>query len=361
MSLEQLPELFLHRLHALVPQHLARLENGLTQPRVTSFRVNTLKASVAEVAEHLREAGYDLESAPWLTSAFYLKDPAVRQIFHPDYVDGKLYVQGLSSMLPPLVLDPQPGENILDLTAAPGSKTTQIAALMQNQGHILANDLSPVRLFKLQANLKQQGVTIAQVKRGAGEMLWRKFPEQFDRTLVDVPCSMEGRINTQEPETYEEWSLKKIKELGMRQRQLLRSAISATNPGGVIVYSTCTLSPEENEEVVQWALEKEAGKVVLEQVEILHLGEGSKELITPGVTEWEGKALSPELEKTLRIYPSPTMEGFYVAKLRKLESSVSPESFARPERFARRPTHRSKFTSRRRGQGQSKSRRSRGS
>lgn len=354
MSLEKLPERFLQRLQRLVPQLDEPLTAGLTQPRVTSFRINTLKASVPEVIEHLTQAEYEVTALPWFSSAFYLKDPSVRQIFHQDYVDGKLYVQGLSSMLPPLVLDPQPGESILDLTAAPGSKTTQIATMMQNQGQILANDLSPIRLFKLQANLKQQGATIAQVKRGAGEMLWRKFPEQFDRTLVDVPCSMEGRITTQEPDTYAEWSLKKIKELGLRQRQLLRSAVSATKPGGIIVYSTCTLSPEENEEVVQWVLEKEQGKVVLEAVKIAHLGKGTREVITPGITSWEGKSLSTDLTKTLRIYPSPTMEGFYVAKLRKLESTVTPESFARPEKFARRSGNRAKFSSSHRGQKRAK-------
>lgn len=336
-----LPSAFEERIRRLHPE-AERILAALSAPRVTSLRVNTLKSSIEEVSTALKEAGYQLEQMPWWPNAFILSDPNVQQVFHPMYEEGKFYVQGLSSMLPPLILDPQEGEQVLDLTAAPGSKTTELAALMKNTGHILANDLSPVRLFKLQANLNQQGVTNTQVKRGPGELLWRKFPEQFDRTLVDVPCTMEGRIDANDPKSYEDWSLKKIKELSMRQRMLLRSAISATKPGGTIVYSTCTLAPEENESVVQWALEKEQGKVVVEAIELPELTTQADELITAGLTEWEGQQFSPELSKTLRIYPSAKMEGFYVAKLRKLESTVTTEALQapRPHRHFHHRKHR---------------------
>jgi len=325
-----LPSQFEERIRLLYPEAADRILSAFATPRVTSLRVNTLKTSVEEVRTALEAAGYPLEQMPWWENAFIVTNPETQQIFHPMYEEGKFYVQGLSSMLPPLILDPQPDENILDLTAAPGSKTTQLGLLMKNTGHILANDLSPVRLFKLQANLNQQGVTNAQVKRGPGELLWRKFPEQFDRTLVDVPCSMEGRFETNDPKSYDDWSLKKIKELSMRQKMLLRSAISATKPGGVIVYSTCTMAPEENEAVVNWALEKEGGKVVVEAIEMPALLSLDSELITGGVTEWNGQSYSPEVAKTLRIYPSQRMEGFYVAKLRKLESTITPEALAAP-------------------------------
>ena len=336
----QLPEQFIERLKQLTQNNFDLINQSFHTPRVTSFRVNTLKAQPELIAQQLQEANYAFQQLCWWKNAFFLTDRTVRQIFHPSYVEGKIYVQGLSSMLPPLILDPQHGERILDLTAAPGSKTSQIAALMNNTGSILANDLSPIRLFKLQANLNQQGVTNTQVKRGLGELLWRKFPEQFDRTLVDVPCTMEGRISATDPETYQDWSLKKIKELGMRQRMLLRSAISATKPGGVIVYSTCTLAPEENEAVVQWALDKEHGKVVLEEIELPGLRETGGELITPGLAEWQGKPFSSDMAKTLRIYPSARMEGFFVAKLRKLEATVTPEALHTPP--ARRTGRRSR-------------------
>ncbi len=265
-----------------------------------------------------------MKPVPWYPQAFTLTDPNKQQIFHPLYVNGGLYVQGLSSMIPALAMEPQPGEKILDLTAAPGSKTTQIAMMMQNSGFILANELSPIRIFKLQANLKQQGVTNATVRRGPGQYVWQKFPEYFDRTLVDVPCSMEGRFFSEDPKTYQEWTMLKVKRLAIQQQHLLRSAVTATRPGGVIIYSTCTLAPEENEAVIDWLLEKEQGKVILESISI------------PGLTtdapimEWMGKQFDPQLQNAIRILPRTDMEGFFIAKLRKLESNLpAPQAFSR--------------------------------
>jgi len=340
MNSSVLPEQLLLRLQLLAPDHYQDILSGFEQQRVVSFRVNTLKGEVAAVSQDLKNAGYPLHQLKWWPAAFFVTDQEKQQIFHQDYIDGKLYVQGLSSMLPPLILDPQLNDFILDLTAAPGSKTTQIAQLLNNTGHIIANDLSPIRIFKLQANLKQQGVTNTLTKRGPGEALWRKFPEQFDRVLVDVPCTMEGRISVSDPKTYDDWSLKKIKELSTRQKMLIRAAISAAKPGATIVYSTCTLAPEENEGVVSWLLEKEQGKVVVEEISLPHLGEDTQELITGGVTSWQGEQYDPQVAKTLRIYPSQTMEGFFVAKLRKLEPTVTAEALAAPAPFSRKSRYR---------------------
>jgi 16S rRNA (cytosine1407-C5)-methyltransferase len=312
-----LPEEFLLRLQQLLtPEQRASVLRAFAQPRHTTLRANTLKISASELKNTLEKSGILLESVPWAEIAFFVKDVQVRQIFSPLYTDGALYVQGFSSMLPPLILDPRPEERVLDLTAAPGSKTTQMAAMMRNTGEIVANDLSPVRLFKLQANLKLQGVTNTKVARCPGQYFWRRYPEYFDRTLVDVPCTMEGRFSEEDPDTFADWSLKKIKELSARQKHLLRSAVTATQPGGVIVYSTCTLAPEENEAVVDWLLEKENGAVELEEIALSGLE------MLPGITEWQGKKFRPELTKTRRILPSSLMEGFFVAKLRKIRSNI---------------------------------------
>jgi NOL1/NOP2/sun family putative RNA methylase len=319
------PAAFIERLDKLFSTaQVEQILASFCSERHTTLRANTLKISADELFTQLTEAGIALEKVPWWENAFVVKDLALRQVHHPLYVEGALYVQSLSSMIPPLVLDPQPNEKILDLTAAPGSKTTQTAAMMNNTGEIVANDLSPIRLFKLQANLKAQGVTNTFARKGPGQYLWEKYPEYFDRTLVDVPCGMEGRFSCLDAETYEDWSVKKIKELSMRQCHLLRSAVTATKPGGVIIYSTCTLAPEENEAVVNWLLEKEGDAVELESIEIPHLE------MTPGITEWEGKSYHPTLAQTARILPSEKMEGFFVAKIRKLRSSVpvpQPQKF----------------------------------
>jgi NOL1/NOP2/sun family putative RNA methylase len=314
---QNLPEQFQERLHQLLTdEQYQQVMEAFASPRLTTFRANTLKISANELEKELTATGIPLEQVQWWPNALKITDPAIRQIFHELYRNGSLYVQSLSSMLPPLVLDPQPGEKILDITAAPGSKTTQMAALMNNEGEILANDLSPVRLFKLQANLKMQGVTNTRVRRGPGEYIWKKFPEYFDRTLVDVPCTMEGRIDCTDPDSYADWSMKKIKQLTPRQCHLLRAAVSATKPGGIIVYSTCTLAPEENEAVVNWLIEKEQGRVVLEDIDIPGVP------WVDGITHWQKKEFSPEMTKTKRVLPNPEMEGFYVAKLRKLSSNL---------------------------------------
>jgi 16S rRNA (cytosine1407-C5)-methyltransferase len=176
-----------------------------------------------------------------------------------------------------------------------------------------------VRLYKLQANVATQGVTNVTTRRAPGQDVWHDFPEVFDCALADVPCSMEGRFLLAKPKTWSSWSPKKIKELSQRQKTLLRSAVSATKPGGVIVYSTCTMAPEENEQVVAWLLAKEAGKVVLEDV----AGPQVPGLpLSPGLTSWHQQEFPAEMTKTARIWPTPLMEGFFVAKFRKLTSTL---------------------------------------
>lgn len=232
------------------------------------------------------------------------------------FQQGVFYVQSLSSMIPPLVLDPQPGEKILDLCASPGSKTTQLAGLIRNNGEIVANDVSYIRTLKLKANIRVQNASCVTCTNLPGEKLWTIYPEYFDKTLVDVPCSMEGTIRLDNPKTYEQWSQKKVKELSKKQRWLLRSAISATKPGGTIVYSTCTLSPEENEEVIDWICTKEKGNIVLEEISIPGLETQN------GILSWNQRVYTPDVASCIRIRSSTLMEGFFVAKIKKLHSTV---------------------------------------
>ncbi|MDP1743450.1 MAG: RsmB/NOP family class I SAM-dependent RNA methyltransferase [Candidatus Amesbacteria bacterium] len=246
----------------------------------TTFRVNTLKSDFETIKSKL-DFEYTVHDGAFITNH------PLRQIQELDiYKKGEIYVQGLSSMLPPIILDPKPNEIILDICSAPGSKTSQMAALMQNTGQIIANDNSRIRIYKLEANLKNLGVTNTTIINTSGQTLWQKYPDYFDKALVDVPCSMEGRFSSLDPKSYKDWSPAKVKELAQLQKFLLRSAFGCTKPGGTIVYSTCTLNTRENEQVIEWLLEKEKDRI--------------------------------ELISTQRINPSPIMEGFFVAKLRKI-------------------------------------------
>lgn len=312
-----LPSVFLERLPLVVPQEkLASVLEALSQNRVLSFRINTLKADTKDVVKSLENNDFHPQRISWYADAFIIEDDKKEALLHTNfYKDGSIYLQSLSSMIPSLILDVEEEQSILDLCAAPGSKTAHIAALMRNTGSIIANDNSRKRLYKLETNLVHLGVTNTKWICLPGEWIWKKYPEQFDRVLVDVPCSMEGRFVATDPETFVDWSPKKAKLLRVKQQYLLRSAIGAVRVGGIVVYSTCTLSIEENEKVISWILEKEKSTVVLEDI---LLPDAS---LIGGITSWKGKALSKELSKTKRIIPSKAMEGFFVAKFRKIAST----------------------------------------
>lgn len=313
-----LPKEFLERLARIVsPEKLETVLRAFTTKRPTTFRVNTLKTTREALLVKLSACGIEVEAVPWYKDAFILRNKSKQELIEtPLYQHSEIYIQSLSSMMPTLVLDPQPGEKVCDLAAAPGSKTTQIAAMMGSQGEIVANDRSQTRLYKLAANLRAWGATNVRITHLAGERFWREYPQYFDKTLVDAPCSLEGRFDVGDPKTYAGWSVWKVQSLGKRQRWLLRSAVSATRPGGVIVYATCTLSPEENEAVIDWILDKERGVVEVEPIDV------PLENLQAGSTRWGRKGFSPHVQLTVRILPSDLMEGFYIAKLRKRCSNV---------------------------------------
>ncbi len=342
-----LPEQFLERLRIIIPEKkLPLVLMSLQTLRPRSFRINTLKITHKECLSELKSLKIPLEPVLGFPNAFILKDSEEKLTKTDCYKKGYVYIQNLSSMIPALILDPKPGERILDIAAALGSKTTQIAAYMENKGEILANDRSRERIYKLTAVLKQYGVSFSTQRHSGersdsrirnesdsgqarmtdelvtianfpGEMLWKFYPEYFDKALVDVPCSMEGRVSTLDPETYKDWTLRKIKSLIQTQRYLLRSAVSCTKPEGLIVYSTCTLAPEENEGIIDWLLRTEKGAVELEEIKIENLE------LSEGLTHWKNKVFDRSLTKTARVWPSSLMEGFYVAKIRKLRSTIA--------------------------------------
>lgn len=314
-----LPEKFLTKLDLFISKEEKRqILESFSFRHPSTFRANTLKTTPEKLQKELEEQGIQTDRVSWYDKAFILKNVPQKVLTEtPQYKNGELYIQSLSSMIPPLVLQPKDDDIVLDATAAPGSKTTQLAMIMHNKGILIANDKSRVRMFKLQANLILQAVSNAQTLSLPAEFLWKKYPEYFDKTLVDVPCSMEGRFYVEDPKTYEQWTPGKVKMLSEQQKWILRSAISATKPGGIIVYSTCTLSPEENEEIINWILKKEGDSLQLEDISIPFLKS------EPGLQRFGHKVFDSQLTKALRIYPSKIMEGFFVAKIRKLKSTVS--------------------------------------
>ena len=270
--------------------------------------------------EKLEPQGFKIENVPWYRDAFILRKGRQKDLEKTDlYRKGEIYIQGLSSMIPPLVLNPTPGERVLDLTAAPGSKTTQLSCLMGAQGEITANDNNPIRVEKLKANAALQGASnVSVLPAGDGGLFWKNNFESFDRVLLDAPCSSEGRFQLDEPSTYGYWKEDTNRKMAKEQRRLLKSAFYSLKPGGTLVYSTCTFSPEENEMALNWALETYGEGLELQDIPL------SLPASTRGLSFWGDLKFNPSVAKSLRVLPTAEMEGFFVAKLKKIKSIPPP-------------------------------------
>jgi tRNA (cytosine49-C5)-methyltransferase len=273
-----------------------------------SIRINTNLASIAEVKKSIQEKGWQLDPIPWCKEGFW--------IFHPDRRDvgnlfehhlGQIYVQEAASMIPPLVLNPKPGEIVLDMCAAPGSKTTQMAVMMKNKGLIVANDYKGARLQSLGINLQRSGLTNTIVSLMSG----KRFHEfEFDKILVDAPCSGTGTIR-KSLKTISIWNPGMISKLARQQKELIVSAFENLKSGGEMVYSTCSVEPEENEGVVDYLLEKfDNAEVVKVKLPGLKLAKS--------VMEFKGKKYNSAVKDVMRIWPQDNdTEGFFVCKIRK--------------------------------------------
>ncbi len=222
-------------------------------------------------------------------------------------------------MVPVVVLDPEPGEKVLDLTAAPGSKTSQIAASLMYKGELVANDMSSIRFEKLEHNLNKLGVMEehagwkVKLHNEPGQILAREYEGYFDKILLDAPCTAEARFCMSKPKTYAFWKKSNIKEMAFVQRKLLFAAWTALKPGGVLVYSTCTFAPEENEMQISRFLER------IEDAKILDVKlEGINRL--PIVKKWNDVKLNSGVKKCFRIKPTKEIEGFFVAKIMKVSN-----------------------------------------
>lgn len=316
-ELSVFPRQFLERAHAVLPAAAHEdLHRALIGPRPVWARVNTLRVSVDAAREALAEL--DPSPGPWPEALGFRPEQRASVLKHPLVEAGGLYLQSLSSQSAALALDPQPGEEIVDLCAAPGSKTSHLAALM-GEGTLVANEVSKGRSYKLRAVLGGLGVLDrdgldVRVRTGDG-VRFRGHVDCFDRVLVDAPCSGDGRFHVDDPASFAGWSLKKVKGCASKQKALLHAALDATRPGGVVVYSTCTLAPEEDEAVLARALERYP-HVCLEALPVDLPG------ALPALSEWNGKALPPSIpEHARRLAPGPRWDGFFLARLRVGEAA----------------------------------------
>lgn len=225
---------------------------------------------------------------------------------------GEFFYQEVASQLPVLALDPQPGEAILDLAAAPGSKATQIAALMNNSGRLVLNDPSPGRNAILTRHSHRAGILHDVILRVSGQQIGQLFPEFFDRVLVDAPCTGLGTFASQPDDMIQWWSYQRLKKLSEIQYYLLISAIKATKVGGTIVYSTCSIAPEENELVIDRIL-----KDYPVAVERLHDWQAMN--FQRGMERYLNQALHPDLQNAIRISPiAQPIEGFFIIRFKKI-------------------------------------------
>ncbi|MFQ5571307.1 MAG: RsmB/NOP family class I SAM-dependent RNA methyltransferase [Rhodothermales bacterium] len=313
-----LPIVFLERLREVVPgDRYDEVVRTFAEPTATGFRINTLRAEPGTVVRELEAQGIHLHSVDWKADAFWVvPEERAALLASAAYAEQRLYVQNLASMIPPLVLDARPGERVLDLAAAPGSKTLQLACQMQDKGEIAAVEIVKGRFFKLRDNLAAQGATNVRTYLQDGTKAWRYRPEHFDRVLLDAPCSTEGRFRVGEPDTYAYWSLRKIKEMARKQRRLLFSAVHCLRPGGVLVYSTCSFAPEENEAVLDKTLRTFGDALRLEPLGL------ELDTMQPPLASWQDRAFRHDLSAARRLLPTATMEGFFVCKIRKVAQTV---------------------------------------
>ncbi len=270
-----------------------------------SIRVNTLKISVNELKKRL-EKNFRLEQIPWIKEGFYIFGERTDIGNLIEHSLGYFYVQEAASMIPAVVLDPKEDDLILDMAASPGSKTTHLAAIMKNKGLIIANDPDIKRLKALQINLQRCGVLNTIITRMNGLAIKNV---KFDKILLDAPCSGTGAIR-KSLDTINIYNVNMIKKLARMQGLLIENAYNLLNDNGILVYSTCSLEPEENEEVVDNLIRKYNCKIEKIKLNIKK---------SEAVLDFEGKNYSEEVKNCLRIWPQDNdTEGFFVAAIRKV-------------------------------------------
>lgn len=275
-----------------------KILEGYTKNRKVTLRVNTLKSNVEEIKKILHNNNIEYKTVNWSKEALIIENVRETELTRLDiYIEGKIYLQSLSSMLPPIILEPKENTDILDMTAAPGGKTTQIAAMVNNKARITACEMNNIRAEKLRYNIEKQGATCAYVMVTDSRKIDDFF--SFDQILLDAPCSGSGTLDANNTKTEKIFTPKLIEKSVKAQITLLTKALKILKPGKEIVYSTCSILKEENEEIIKQVLKKSNVKI---------------KPITDTILQ-ELPQLPTSIEGTLCVCPTEEYEGFFVAKM----------------------------------------------
>lgn len=285
-----------------------KILDGYTQKRPVTLRINTLKANYNEIAKELEQNNIIFKNVAYYKEALIIKNVQEDKIKKlKSYEEGKIYLQSLSSMLPAIILEPKAQENILDMTAAPGGKTTQLATISQNEALITACEKNKIRAERLKYNITKQGATCVNVLVQDARNLSDFF--SFDKILLDAPCSGSGTLESSNKKLNEIFTEELVERSQKIQKQLLTKALSMLKTGNEMVYSTCSILQEENEKHIQQLLEK--GKIEIVPIEPQVLAVGDEE---------DGILYLPvKIPGTLCVCPNELYEGFFIAKIKKIK------------------------------------------
>ncbi|WP_297419792.1 RsmB/NOP family class I SAM-dependent RNA methyltransferase [Thermococcus sp.] len=295
---------FAERYYQLWGERALTIAKAMEKPLPRCFRANTLRIEVSKLTKLLNKKGFQFKRVPWAREGFCLTREPFSITSTPEYLSGLLYIQEASSMYPPVILEPKPGETVADMAAAPGGKTSYLAQLMENGGIIYAFDVGEERLKETRLNLSRLGVTNTVLIHDSSLHI-DELGVEFDGILLDAPCTGSGTIH-KNPERKTSRTMDDVKFCQGLQIKLIEKGLSVLKKGGILVYSTCSLEPEENEFVVQWVIDNF-------EVELLPLRYGEPALIKPF-----GIELSEEVGNARRFYPDRHgTSGFFVAKIRK--------------------------------------------
>lgn len=297
----KIPDFLVEKLNNQYGQEVTKkILEGYEVKRYTTFRVNTLKASIEEIEDVLNKENIEFEKVSWSKDAYVVKNKNEQDLQNLKiFEEGKIYLQSLSSMLPPIILDPKENIDILDMCAAPGGKTCELAALTYNNSNITACELNKIRLEKLKYNIEKQGATSVYIMNADSRKLNDFF--SFDNVLLDAPCSGSGTISIFDKNLEKTFTKELVEKSVKSQLELIKKAVNVLKNNEEMVYSTCSILEEENENIVNTILKQGKCKIVPIDKE-----------------KYDLPYLKTKIDGTICIMPNKYYEGFFVAKIKKL-------------------------------------------